>query len=110
MMPFTIRERSGTEAPIDVDVIDRVEIIKGPAALRSTERTLFSGSSMSSRSAGETSKVQKFLEKPPASILTAGRLSYGNKFSNGVEMLPIRFLLRQPGTPGAVLSGIRFHE
>ncbi len=98
----------GTEAPIDVDVIDRVEIIKGPASSLYGTNAFF-GVIMSSRSAGETSKCRNFrrslqlqyLPRPP--LLRQQILKRrGNA--------PIRFLLGQRGTPGVVLSGIRLHE
>jgi iron complex outermembrane receptor protein len=61
---------SGTETPIDVDLIDRVEVIKGPAS-RSTVPMPSLGSSMSLRNGGGISKAPRSPEKLPASIPTA---------------------------------------
>ena len=76
----------GSEFPIDVDLIDRVEVIRGPSS------SLYGGSAFF----GVINVVTKrghYLKGPVASFETAslgtykGRISYGDSFKNGVEML-----------------------
>ena len=76
----------GTDAPIDVDVIDRVEIIKGPASSLYGTNAFFGFINVITKrgrdlkgfeASGEASSFNTYL----------GRLSYGNKFSNGLEVL-----------------------
>jgi outer membrane receptor for ferrienterochelin and colicins len=76
----------GTEFPIDVDMIDRVEIIRGPN----------SSQYVASAFLGVINVITKRgLDSPKVSIAGElgsygtyeGRVSYGNKFDNGLEML-----------------------
>ena len=77
---------SGTEMPIDVDLIDRIEIIKGPGSSLYGPHALFGVVNVimkrgrdinGARVSGEASSFNTY----------RSHLSYGNKFSNGVEML-----------------------
>jgi outer membrane receptor for ferrienterochelin and colicins len=76
----------GTEFPIDVDMIDRVEIIRGPN----------SSQYLASAFLGVINIITKRgLDSPKVSVAGEigsfgtyeGRISYGNKFANGLEML-----------------------
>jgi len=76
----------GTEAPIDVDVIDRVEIIKGPASSLYGTNAFFGVINVITKR-GRDLKGAEVSGEASSFNTYRGRLSYGNKFSNGVEML-----------------------
>jgi outer membrane receptor for ferrienterochelin and colicins len=76
----------GTELPIDVDLIDRVEVIRGPGS------SLYGGSAFFGV-INVVTKRGRDLKGPVASFEAAsfgtykGRVSYGEAFRNGLEML-----------------------
>lgn len=75
----------GTELPIDVDLIDRVEIIKGPSSsLYGTNAFLGVINIITKR--GRDSKGVELSGEASSFNTYRGRLTYGNKFSNGVEL------------------------
>lgn len=75
----------GTELPIDVDLIDRVEVIKGPASsLYGTNAFLGVINVITKR--GRDIKGVELSGEASSFNTYRGRLTYGNKFSNGVEM------------------------
>ncbi len=76
----------GTEAPIDVDLIDRVEIIKGPASSLYGTNAFFGVINVITKR-GRDLKGAEVSGEASSFNTYRGRLSYGNKFSNGVEML-----------------------
>ncbi|MCC2643790.1 MAG: outer rane receptor for ferrienterochelin and colicin [Nitrospira sp.] len=77
---------AGTEMPIDVDLIDRVEIIKGPASsLYGTNAFLGVINAITKR--GRDIKGTEISGEASSYNTYRSRLTYGNKFSNGVEML-----------------------
>lgn len=77
---------AGAEMPIDVDLIDRVEIIKGPASsLYGTNAFLGVVNVITKR--GRDLKGTEVSGEASSFNTYRSRLSYGNKFSNGVEML-----------------------
>jgi iron complex outermembrane receptor protein len=76
----------GTEAPIDVDVIDRVEIIKGPASSLYGTNAFFGVINVITKR-GRDLKGAEVSGEASSFNTYRGRLTYGNKFSNGVEML-----------------------
>jgi outer membrane receptor for ferrienterochelin and colicins len=77
---------SGTEMPIDVDLIDRIEIIKGPgSSLYGTNA--FVGVVIVITKRGRDIKGAEVSGEASSFNTYRSRLSYGNKFSNGVEML-----------------------
>ncbi len=75
----------GTESPIDVDLIDRVEVIKGPASsLYGTNAFLGVINVITKR--GRDIKGAEVSGEASSFNTYRGRLTYGNKFSNGVEL------------------------
>ncbi|WP_413935338.1 TonB-dependent receptor plug domain-containing protein [Nitrospira sp. BLG_1] len=76
----------GTELPIDVDLIDRVEVIRGPSSsLYGTNAFLGVINIITKR--GRDIKGVELSGEASSFNTYRGRLSYGNKFANGVEML-----------------------
>ncbi len=74
----------GTEFPLDVDLIDRVEVIRGPSS------SIYGTNAFLGVINVLTKKVSQFkgteVSGEAASYDTyKGRLSYGNRFSNGME-------------------------
>ena len=99
----------GTEAPIDVDVIDRVEIIKGPASSLYGTNAFFGVINVITKR-GRDIKGAEISGEASSFNTYRGRLSYGNKFSNGVEMLLSGSYSGSEGRRELFLSGIRLHE
>ena len=77
---------SGTEMPIDVDLIDRVEIIKGPGSSLYGTNAFFGVVNVITKR-GRDLKGAEVSGEASSFNTYRSRLSYGNKFSNGLEML-----------------------
>ena len=77
---------SGTEMPIDVDLIDRVEIIKGPGSALYGTNAFFGVINVITKR-GRDLKGAEVSGEASSFNTYRSRLSYGNKFSNGLEML-----------------------
>lgn len=77
---------AGTEMPIDVDLIDRVEIIKGPGSSLYGTNALFGVVNVITKR-GRDLKGTEISGEASSFNTYRGRLSYGNKFSNGLEVL-----------------------
>ena len=100
---------AGTETPIDVDLIDRVEIIKGPGSslygteclIRGRERDYKTGKGSQGRRGVWRSLELQYLSRPS---------QLRQQILERPRNTPIRLVLQQRGTPGVVLSGIRFYE
>src|ERR1700687_789070 len=76
----------GTEFPIDVDLIDRVEVIRGPNSSLYVASAFLGVINIITKRGHELQKVS--VASNVASYGTyQGRVSYGNKFSNGLEVL-----------------------
>ena len=76
----------GTEFPIDVDLIDRVEIIRGPNSSLYVASAFLGVINIITKRGRDLQKVSMAGEV--ASYGTyEGRVSFGNKFSNGLELL-----------------------
>jgi iron complex outermembrane receptor protein len=76
----------GTEFPIDIDLIDRVEVIRGPSSSIYGANAFFGVINIITKRGRELKGVEASGEG--GSFHTyKGRLSYGNKFRNGMEML-----------------------
>lgn len=76
----------GTEFPIDVDLIDRVEVIRGPNS------SLYVASAFLGLINVITKRGQDLQKVSVAGAVASygsyqGRVSYGNKFKNGLELL-----------------------
>lgn len=76
----------GTEMPIDVDLIDRVEIIKGPGSSLYGTNALFGVVNVITKR-GRDLKGTEVSGEASSFNTYRGRLSYGNKFSNGLEVI-----------------------
>jgi outer membrane receptor for ferrienterochelin and colicins len=77
---------AGTEMPIDVDLIDRIEIIKGPGSSLYGTNAFFGVVNVITKR-GRDIKGAEVSGEASSFNTYRSRLSYGNKFSNGVEML-----------------------
>ncbi|MCC6967486.1 MAG: TonB-dependent receptor [Nitrospira sp.] len=75
-----------TEMPIDVDLIDRVEIIKGPGSSLYGTNAFFGVVNVITKR-GRDLKGTEVSGEASSFNTYRSRLSYGNKFSNGLEML-----------------------
>jgi outer membrane receptor for ferrienterochelin and colicins len=76
----------GTEFPIDVDLIDRVEVIRGPNSSLYLANAFLGVINIITKRGRDLQKVS--VTGDVASYRTyEGRLSYGNRFNNGLELL-----------------------
>lgn len=76
----------GTEFPLDVDLIDRVEIIRGPSSSIYGTNAFLGVINVLTKKGGQLKGAE--VSGEAASYDTyKGRLSYGNNFSNGIEAL-----------------------
>ena len=76
----------GTEFPLDVDLIDRVEIIRGPSSSVYGTSAFFGVINVITKRGGNLNGVN--ISGELASFATRkGRFSYGDKFANGVEAI-----------------------
>ena len=76
----------GTEFPLDVDLIDRVEVIRGPNSSLYVASSFLGVINIITKRGRDVQKVSVAAEV--ASYGTyQGRLSYGNKFNHGLEVL-----------------------
>lgn len=76
----------GTDFPIDVDLIDRVEIIRGPSSSIYGTNALFTVVNVITRRGRDFKGAE--LSGEAASFDTwKGRLSYGDRFTGGIEAL-----------------------
>ena len=76
----------GTEFPLDVDLIDRVEVIRGPNSSRYVASAFLGVINVITKRGHDLPQVS--LAGSVASYGTyRGRVSYGNKFKNGLELL-----------------------
>jgi iron complex outermembrane receptor protein len=76
----------GTEFPLDVDLIDRVEIIRGPGSSLYGSNAFFGVINVITRNGRDVKGTE--LSAEAASFETyKSRASYGTRFKNGMEML-----------------------
>ena len=76
----------GTEFPIDVDLIDRVEVIRGPNSSQYVASAFLGVINIITKHGRNMPNVN--IASDAASYGTyGGRVSYGNKFKNGLELL-----------------------
>jgi iron complex outermembrane receptor protein len=76
----------GTDFPVDLDLIDRVEVIRGPSSSIYGTNAFFAVINVITRSGGEVKGVE--LSGDAGSFNSyKGRGSYGNKWANGAELL-----------------------
>jgi outer membrane receptor for ferrienterochelin and colicins len=76
----------GTEFPIDVDLIDRVEVIRGPNSSLYVASAFLAVINVITKRGRDLSKVNVAGEAGSYGTYQ-GRASYGRKFNNGLELL-----------------------
>jgi len=76
----------GTEFVLDVDLIDRVEVVRGPSSSLYGTNAFFGVINVITRN-GRQLKGAELSGEAGTFDTYKGRLSYGNKFQNGMEML-----------------------
>jgi iron complex outermembrane receptor protein len=76
----------GTEFPIDVDLIDAVEIIRGPSAVLYGNNAFFGVINVRTKRGDAFSGVETSAEAGSYSTYD-GRLTYGKQFANGIELV-----------------------
>ena len=77
---------NGTEGVIDVDLIDRVEVVRGPSSSIYGDSAFFGVINVITKRGGEVGGVE--ISGEAGSFDTyKGRFTYGKAFSNGVEMV-----------------------
>jgi outer membrane receptor for ferrienterochelin and colicins len=76
----------GTVFPVDIELIDRVEVIRGPGSSLYGSNAFFAGINVITRRGGESGGVE--LSVDTGSFDTyKGRLTWGGSFKNGLEAL-----------------------
>ena len=76
----------GTEFPIDVDLIDRVEVIRGPNSSLYVANAFLGVINIITKR-GRDSKMENVSGELASFGTVQGRVSYANKFDNGLELL-----------------------
>ncbi len=77
---------NGTEFPLDVDLIERVEVIRGPGSSLYGNNAFLAVINVVTRS-GKDFKGAEASGAYASYDTYSGRVSYGNRFTNGVEVL-----------------------
>jgi len=78
----------GTEFPLDVDLIERVEIIRGPGSSLYGNNAFFGVINVITRKGRDMTGIGAEVSGEVASFDTyKGRVTFGNRFTNGLEML-----------------------
>jgi iron complex outermembrane receptor protein len=76
----------GTEAVLDVELIERVEVIRGPSSSIYGDNAFFGVINVITRPGAKYRGVEASVEAGGFDTYQ-GRLSYGNRFTNGVELV-----------------------
>jgi outer membrane receptor for ferrienterochelin and colicins len=76
----------GTDFILDIDLIDRVEVIRGPEAVLYGNNAFFGVINVVTRQGGQVNGVESSVEYGSFNTYKA-RLTYGKLFTNGVQML-----------------------
>jgi len=76
----------GTEFPIDVDLIERIEVIRGPGSSLYGTNAFFGVINVITRQGAEMHGLEVSSARGSFDTYN-GRVSYGNEFHNGLEML-----------------------
>ena len=75
----------GTDFPVDVDLIERVEVLKGPGSVMYGANAFFAVVNVITRNGREVKGLEV---SPEIGLYTyKGRVSYGNRWNNGLEIL-----------------------
>ena len=76
----------GREFPLDVDLIDRIEVIRGPSSSLYGTSAFLAVINITTKT-GETTKGTELSGTAGSQDTYAGRLSYGNRWQNGLDVL-----------------------
>jgi iron complex outermembrane receptor protein len=76
----------GTDAPVDVDLIDRVEIVRGPSSSLYGTNAFFGVINVITKRGRDIKGVEGSWENSSYTS-NKGRLTYGQKLSNGLEFI-----------------------
>ena len=76
----------GTDSPVDVDLIDRVEIIRGPSSSLYGTNAFFGVINVITKR-GRDIKGTELSGETSSYTSNKGRLTYGNKFQSGLEFI-----------------------
>ncbi|MDH4249731.1 MAG: TonB-dependent receptor, partial [Nitrospira sp.] len=76
----------GTDSPIDVDLIDRVEIVRGPSSSLYGTNAFFGVINVITKRGRDIKGAEGSWENSSFTS-NKGRLTYGNKLSNGLEFI-----------------------
>ncbi len=90
----------GTEGVIDVDLIDRIEIIRGPSSSLYGNNAFFGVISIITRRGGRDLKGVELAAAAANNATGKGRASYGNRLENGLEILLSASAYRSGGYGG----------
>lgn len=93
----------GTEFPLDVDLIDRVEIIRGSSSSLYGTSAFFGIINIVTKQ-GKDMKGAEVAGAAGSQNTYSGRLSYGNKYPNGLEMLVSSSIYNSGGARGLYFS------
>ncbi|MBI5386748.1 MAG: TonB-dependent receptor [Verrucomicrobia bacterium] len=77
---------NGTEFPLDVDLIDRVEVIRGPGSALYGNNAFFTVINVLTRKGRDVQNVESSFAAGSFDTYS-GRVSVGHRFTNGVELL-----------------------
>jgi outer membrane receptor for ferrienterochelin and colicins len=88
----------GTEFPVDVDLIDRIEVIRGPSSSLYGSNAFFGVVNVITRQPGDLMGTE--LAGAAARYQTYnGRVSYGREYRNGLGLLLSGSVMRSEGAP-----------
>jgi iron complex outermembrane receptor protein len=76
----------GNELPLDIDLIDRVEIVRGPGSALYGSNALFAVVSIFTKNGGSY-QGGEVSYRTGSGRHTQGRLTYGNRYDNGLDFL-----------------------
>jgi len=76
----------GTEFILDIDLVDRVEIIRGPGSVVYGNNAFFGVINVITRKGRQLNGVETSVEYGGFDTYKA-RMTYGKQFTNGVELL-----------------------
>jgi outer membrane receptor protein involved in Fe transport len=77
----------GTQFPLDMDLIERIEFIPGPGGAVYGQNAMFGVINVVTRSGADLDGAELALAYQHPQALRQGRASWGRRFGNGVDML-----------------------
>ena len=98
----------GTEFPLDVDLIERIEIIRGPSsALYGTSAFFAVINVITKHAAALDERDSRHRQRSGASTRYEGRATYSRRFAAGPELLVSATGFHSDGQQALFLSGVR---